>query len=114
VGTQLTNNPVTSVVPSAGVVKIALTNGGGKDRYGATWSHVTCDPTAPLKGADTDYGQVFGTHLQVTAGATFLTETEKLPSVLSWDEENFLPTACAFAHYLGSGKGTCSCSVPGH
>lgn len=104
VGTQLTNNPVTSVVPTFGVVKIALTDGAR-----------ACNPTAPLDGAaQAALGVVFGTHLQVTGGATFVTETEKLPSILSSYEAGFLPTACSFARYLGSGKGTCSCTVPGH
>jgi hypothetical protein len=104
IGTQLTNNPVTSVVPTFGVVKIAptLVPAGG------------CSPTAPLGGAAVQLAQVWGTHLQVTGGATFVTETEKQPSILSADEGNFLTTACSFAHYLGSGKGTCSCTVPGH
>ena len=109
VGTQLTNNTVTSVVPTFGVVKILV-----KDAY------KTCDPTA---GADINdslslergAGVVgFATHLQVTGGATFVTETNIPTASLGWDEREFLPTACAFAHYLGSGKGTCSCTVPGH
>jgi hypothetical protein len=57
--------------------------------------------------------QVFGTHIQVTGGASYVTETEKLPSPLSADEASFLPTACSFALYLGSGKGTCACLSPG-
>jgi hypothetical protein len=75
-----------------------------------------CSPTAPLAANNTStiLAQVFGTHLQVTGGATFVTETEKLSSSLGADEASFLTTACSFAHYLGSGKGTCGCTVPGH
>ncbi len=113
VGTQLTNNPVTSVVPAAGVIKIAVTNAGGKDRDGYSWSNQTCDPTNHLWGADTDYAVAFGTHLQASGGATSVTETNIPSAQLSEDERDFLPTACTFAQYLGSGKGTCSCSVPG-
>lgn len=104
VGTQLTSNPVTSVVPPAGVLKIAITLAGA-----------SCDPrTDDLTTASTSYAVAFGTHLQSTGGATFLTETEKLSSPLSTAEAGFLETACSFARYLGSGKGTCSSSVPGH
>ncbi|MGC2324696.1 MAG: hypothetical protein WA463_18825 [Terriglobales bacterium] len=98
---NLTNNPVTSVVPAAGVVKIGLTGG-----------FPACD--TPLTASDASLGVVFGTHLQVTGGATFVTEAEKLPSPLSAAEAAFLPTACQFAQYLGSGKGICSCRVPGN
>ena len=112
VGTQLTNNPVTSVVPPAGVIKIALTPPGTK-----------CDPTAPLTPtvptvapdppAIAALGVVFATHLQVTGGATFVTETGLSPAYLGSNEAQFLPTACSFAKYLGSGKGICTSSVPG-
>ena len=102
VGTQLTNNTLTGVIPVFGVVKVATTPANG-----------SCNPTASLTGASTQLAQVFGTHLQVTAGATFVTETEKLPSLLSADEAGFLPQACAFALYLGSGYGTCRCNALG-
>jgi hypothetical protein len=101
VGTQLTNNTLTGVIPAFGVIKIATTPAG------------SCNPTAPLTGASTDLAQVFGTHLQVTGGATFVTETEKLSSPLSTAEALFLPMACSFARYLGSGYGTCTCRTPG-
>jgi hypothetical protein len=104
VGTQLTNNPVTSVVPTAGVIKILTTP-----------TLTSCDPRTQPGAPDTAYAQVFGTHLQVTGNppATFVTETQKLWSPLSYVEHSFLQTACSFAQYLGSGKGTCSCTVPG-
>jgi hypothetical protein len=105
VGNQLTSNPVTSVVPAAGVIKIGTTAAGA----GA------CDPrTVDLTTASTSFAVVFGTHLQVTGGATFLTETEKLSSPLSTAEAGFLTTACSFARYLGSGKGICTSTFPGH
>jgi hypothetical protein len=99
VGNQLTSNPVTSVVPAAGVIKIAITPG-------------PCG--TPLTAADASLAMVFATHLQVTGAKTFVTETEILPSPFSAAEAAFLPQACSFAMYLGSGKGTCSSSTPGH
>ena len=111
VANQLTNNPVTSVVPPAGVIKVVTTLAGTG----------TCSPTSFSGAADATQAVVFGTHLQVTGGATFVTETEKLSSPLATTdpsgasgEAGFLQQACAFAIYLGSGKGTCSSSVPGH
>ena len=103
VGTQLTANPLTSVVPTAGVFKIITTApvpAGG------------CNPTA-LSGELAD-ASVFSTHLQVSGGRTFVTETFNIGSPLSVAEANFLQQACSFTLYLGSGKGTCSSSVPGH
>lgn len=102
VGFNLTSNPITTVVPTAGVIKIVAQTAAG-----------TCSETSPITGADATTVAVFGTHLQSTAGATFVTESEKLASPLGAAEAGFLSTACSFAHYLGSGRGTCSCSAPG-
>jgi hypothetical protein len=100
VSNQLTNNPVTSAIPTAGVIKIATTP-------------APCG--TPLTTADTSLAVVFATHLQVTGGATYVTETEMLSSPLSVGEALFLPMACSFARYLGSGSGRafCSSSTPG-
>jgi hypothetical protein len=104
VGTQLTFNPLTSVVPPAGVIKITLTAppAGG------------CNPTDSTQTPNAALGVVFGTHLQAEPSGTFVTETEKVASTLSAGEESFLQTACSFTLFLGSGKGTCTSSVPGH
>jgi hypothetical protein len=102
VGTQLTNNPVTSVVPVAGVIKILNT--------AAT---TICDPTTVTTQTLVPGIVGFSSHLKVTGGATFLTETAIPNATLSAGEFFFLQTACSFVRYLGSGKGTCSCTVPG-
>lgn len=102
---QLTSNTLAWVIPPAGVIKIATTIAG----TGA------CDPrTADLTTASTTYAVVFGTHLQVASGRTFVTETETLSSPLSTAEAGFLTQACLFVHYLGSGRGVCTSSFPGH
>jgi hypothetical protein len=112
IGTQLTNNPVTSVVPPAGVIKIVASS---TPKSG-------CDPTlgafddatiAAPSGGPPEFVAGFATHLQVTGGATSVTETNIPVAALSSAERQFLPLSCAFAQYLGSGKGTCKCSVPG-
>jgi hypothetical protein len=103
VGADLTYNTLTTFIPPTGVVKIVLTpppTGG-------------CDATAPLTGADAGLGAVWGTHLQTTGGLTFLTETEKRHQTLGAGEAAFLPQACSFAHYLGSGRGVCKSTVGG-
>jgi hypothetical protein len=99
VGHCLTASPLTGVVPTSGVVKIVTTPFTG-----------SCNPTAPLTGADAGLAKVWGTHLQVTGGATYVSEAEKLPSLLSAEEATFLPSTCAFVRYLGSGFGKCNCS----
>jgi len=103
VGKQLTFNPLNAFIPPSGVVKVVLT----PDNSGAS-----CSPTNPLTGADATLGVVFGTHLQVTGSATYVTETEKLSSPLGPDEAGFLPTTCSFVKYLGSGRtGSCNSTV---
>ncbi len=102
----LTNNPVTSVVPVNGDVKIVST---------AAIGSTTCTPLTYNNGIlDSTVG--FGTHLQLsggTAAGTFLTETPlaNAPSsvITNGTEGSFLVQACQFARYLGSGKGVCSC-----
>jgi hypothetical protein len=98
VGTQLTNNTPTGVIPVSGVIMVATTPANG-----------SCNPTAPLTGASTELAQVFVTHLQDTGDRTFVTETQKLPSHLSADEAGFLPTVCS--RYFGSSFGMCTCGT---
>ena len=100
VANGLTNNPVTSVVPVNGDIKIVPTNTATK-----------CDPTG-WNGGLSDSTVGFGTHLQTsggTASGTFLTETQIPVVALSGQEQQFLPQACTFARYLGSNKGVCAC-----
>jgi hypothetical protein len=94
----LTFNPLTPIIPRYGVIKIVPTPYTGR-----------CDATAALTGANAELARVWATHLQVTGGATFVTETEKLPATLSAAEASFLPTACGFVQYLGTGFGVCRC-----
>ena len=97
---QLANLAITltPVVPAFGVIKVATTPAG-----------TSCNAQNALTGASTDLAKMYGTHLQVTGGATFVTEAEKQSSPLSAVEASFLPQACAFVRYLGSGFGVCTC-----
>ena len=101
----LTNNPVTSVVPVNGDVKIISTLAAGA---------TACSPLT-INGGLIDSTAGFGTHLQVsggTAAGTFITETQlaAVPAaVLGGPEGPFLLQACQFARYLGSNKGVCTC-----
>ena len=99
VGADLTSNTLTPVIPKFGVVKVVATPYTGR-----------CDAASSLAGANAELARIWGTHLQVTGGATWVTETEKLPSTLSAAEASFLPTACSFVQYLGSGFGICRCN----
>ncbi len=109
---QLTNNTVTQVVPPSGVIKVVLAQvpGGG------------CTPTTIGATPDAGLGVVFGTHLQREyltlpggsgSNALFVTETQKIPSTLSSQEQGFLQLGCSFALYIGSGQGTCRITTGG-
>jgi hypothetical protein len=72
-----------------------------------------CSPVAPFATPDASLVSGFGTRIETTAGATFITETILPSAILSSDESAFLANSCLFVQYLGSGKGTCGCSSPG-
>ena len=99
VGYGLTSSPVTGVIPVNGDIKILSTAANGQ---------ATCTPLTLNAGLiDSTVG--FATHLQLG----FPTE-HQIPAVaLSTGEQQFLPQACQFARYLGSGKGVCTCAVVG-
>jgi hypothetical protein len=124
VGAQLTNHALTGTAPVAGVVKIAFTlpepyNGTkGCRAETAVLGGLVIYPDGMEEGpaAQGEWAAVFGTHLQAEPPASttslFVTETEKLPQFLSGYEADFLPNACSFVRYLGSGApGTCSCTA---
>jgi len=102
VGNELTNNPLTSVIPNAGVIKILPTAAGA----------AVCNPAARSAPSDASLVMGFATHLETSTAATFITETNIPIAPLGSDEAAFLPNACLFVTYLGSGygKGTCSCT----
>ena len=109
VGAQLTNHALTGTAPVAGVVKIAFAL--------AARQPAGCKAeTANLGVANAALAAVFGTHLQAeppsSPTALFVTETNKLPQTLGEAEAAFLPQACSFVRYLGSGlPGTCTCDA---
>ncbi len=100
---DLTNNTVTTIVPGSGVIKTVLAQVPGSG----------CTPTTIGATPDAGLGVVFGTHLQKEANALWVTETQKIPSTLSSQEQGFLQLACSFVRYIGSGQGTCQISAPG-
>jgi hypothetical protein len=99
---NLTTNPVTSVVPPSGDIKIVSTIAGA-----------SCTPLT-YNGGLTDSLVGSGSHLQLFGAslASFVTETKIPAAQLSALEQGFLTQACQFARYLGSGKGICTCSTP--
>jgi len=103
IGNNLTGNPVTSVVPVNGDVKIVST---------AAIGLTGCTPLT-YNGGILDSVAGFGTHLQTSGGAipcTYISETNIPSAALGAAELVFLPQACQFARYLGSGKGVCNCN----
>ena len=104
IGNNLTGNPVTSVVPVNGDVKIVST---------AAIGLTGCTPLT-YNGGILDSVAGFGTHLQTSGGAipcTYISETNIPSAALGAAEQGFLPQACQFARYLGSGKGVCDCGL---
>jgi len=101
VNSGLTGNPLTSVSPSSGTIKVVSTADNG-----------TCDPTAISSDNFEPDLRAWGTHLvQTTPGTLFTTETGFVPVPLSASEASFLPYTCRFVQYLGSGKGVCGNGV---
>ncbi len=96
---QLTNNPLTSVVSTNGVIKIVSAPGTS-----------VCDPTSAYKPVSNLRAWV--THIQNPVSATYpITETESSDSTLGATELANLQAQCAFINILGSGHGLCSCGL---
>src|SRR5271157_5900974 len=102
---DLTSNPLTSTVPTTGVIKIVSAPYPG-----------FCDPTSPY--VPTPDLRAWATHIQnpVDVGAPAqpygyfpITETQFLDAPLSGAELSALQSQCAFIGILGSGHGLCSC-----
>jgi hypothetical protein len=102
VDNSLTANPLTSVAPASGVIKLVSTSPTG----------TSCDPTKA--GQLSPDFRAWATHLQQPTSGTFVTtEAPFLAAPLATGgtsvEEGFLPQACTFAQYMGSGKAVCAC-----
>ena len=109
VANSLTNNPVTSVVPVNGDIKIISTQASGT---------TACTPLTYNGGIAASLVG-WASHIETSAGTasgTFISVGE----LLGWpgvpdaagpnaSEQTFLLQGCQFARYLGSGKGTCGC-----
>jgi hypothetical protein len=92
---SLTGNTLTGRLPSRGVIKVI------SDAAGNAAAPV---PTPGLRG--------WGVHVQSLTKTTYaVTETRFADSNLSASEQSLLGALCQFAQILGSGQGTCSCSV---
>jgi hypothetical protein len=112
---NLTANPLTSVSPNSGVIKLVSSiDSGTCDPTGVTGetvSLVTVGDGSSGPSAIAPDLRAWGTHLvQTTPGTLFTTETAFRDAPLSADELAFLPYTCRFVQYLGSGKGVCSCA----
>jgi hypothetical protein len=97
---QLTNNPLTGVISTNGVLKVVS----------AAVNNSPCDPTSNVK--PTSNLRVWATHIQNAVGTSWpITETESSDSTLGATELANLQAQCAFINILGSGHGICSCGL---
>ncbi len=103
VANQLTGNPLTSVSPIAGVIKIVPTVAGSG----------VCSPTAPSGASDATLLSGSSTHVEVSGPLSYITETHIPVAPLGPDEASFLFNACFYVKYLGSGAGRGSCTCTG-
>src|SRR5271157_243830 len=99
VDNDLTYNPLTSTVPTTGVIKIVS----------ATVNNAPCDPTANV--TPTPDLRAWATHIQYGGKYAAITETQFLDATLSAGELAALQSQCAFIGILGSGHGVCSCGT---
>ena len=106
VNSDLTANPLTSTIPSTGVIKIVSAPDPG-----------FCDPTSPY--VPTPDLRAWATHIQhpiddkpqQNDGLYPITETQFLDAPLSGAELTALQSQCAFIGILGSGHGICTCGT---
>jgi hypothetical protein len=104
VNENLTSNPLTSVMPTNGDIKIISSTGAP-----------TCNPSKPVPTAGI---RAWATHIQnVTTGnlidtlTTFETETAFSDSTLSAGELKMLQNKCQAIQNNGSGYGVCTCGA---
>ena len=108
---DLTTKPITSVIPKAGAIKIVSTDPGN----GACSPLLLTNPSPTLR-AWMSHIQIANTSQSIFGKGNPTPTVNVLPfqqSRLSVDEQSFLPQACGFIQFLGSGKGFCSCPQTG-
>lgn len=100
VGTDLTNNPLTGVLPKRGQIKIVPSDAA---------SNPSCEPFSLAPAAEL---RAWSTHLQAPRdGEVAVTETQFLDAPLVPAEQNSLQNTCGLIVELGSGHGTCTCGL---
>jgi hypothetical protein len=113
---NLTNNPLTGVVPPDGVIQIISSTvpPGGCDPTFGVFATLTGGggvlltiPNAPFPEVDS-----WTTHIQNKVGTAFpITEGEGVEELLTTGEFQDLAIDCAFVQEFGSGQGSCTCGT---
>lgn len=104
---DLTSSSITSVSPKVGTIKIVSSNPGE-----GTCSATSVLALRPALRAWMSHIQIASTFTSVFAkgvSTPTLSVVAFDQSPLSDAESTYLPLECQWAHYLGSGKGVCSC-----
>ncbi len=96
---NLTSNPLTGTVTTAGVIKIVS----------SAPSSGVCNPSILSPTPDL---RAWATHIQNKIGSAYpITETAFLDAPLGATEQASLENDCAAIFLLGSGHGICSCGI---
>jgi len=115
--TNLLANPLGGVAPRSGVIKlisslpISVTPNG----VSPTTATAVCDAGEIGSAGETVLADLraWGTQFQILSqGRYAITQSKFMAAPLSAAEAAFLPVACQFVRYLGSGQGVCTCSTP--
>ncbi len=109
VNNDLTDNPLTNVTLSNGVIKIVASKGNSK----CSGAELAPDPIPNLRAWATHLQKVYRDDLSWKDSSVAITESAFELSTLSDPEKQFLGVACAFVQYLGSSAGVCSCGTGG-
>jgi uncharacterized protein YjdB len=97
---DLMGNPLTGIASASGTVTIVST----------TANNPSCDPTEHLAPAGNL--RAWATHIENPTGGSYpITESEFSDTPLDARELASLEANCAYIKILGSGKGTCVCSL---
>ena len=109
INNDLTDNPLTAVTLSNGLIKIVASKGSST----CEGSELAPDPVPNLRAWATHLQNVYSQDLTWRSSGMVVTEDGFQAATLSDPEKQFLGVACSFVQYLGSTAGVCTCGSGG-